>query len=44
MSGEFLVVTGIGRDKVGTVELITDVIASCHANIENFSELSLSIL
>ena len=44
MSREYLVATGVGGDKVGKVELISDVLASRHANIEDFSELSLSIL
>jgi glycine cleavage system transcriptional repressor len=34
MAKEYLVVTAVGRDKVGTVEMITDVIANHSANIE----------
>jgi glycine cleavage system transcriptional repressor len=34
MAKEYLVVTAVGRDKVGTVEMITDVVAGHSANIE----------
>ena len=34
MSKEYLVVTAVGPDKVGTVEIITDVITSHRTNIE----------
>ncbi|UCD77612.1 MAG: hypothetical protein JSW26_19645 [Desulfobacterales bacterium] len=34
MAKEYLVVTAVGRDKVGTVEMVTDVVASHSANIE----------
>lgn len=34
MAKEYLVVTAIGRDKVGTVEMLTDIVANHGANIE----------
>ena len=34
MAKEYLVITTVGRDKVGTVEMITDVIVKHSANIE----------
>lgn len=34
MAKEYLVLTAVGRDKVGTVEMITDLVASHSANIE----------
>jgi len=34
MAKEYLVVTAVGRDKVGTVEMITDLMAGHSANIE----------
>ena len=35
MSKIYLVLTAVGRDKVGTVEMLTDVIVSHSANIED---------
>ena len=34
MAKEYLVLTAVGRDKVGTVEMLTDVVVNHSANIE----------